>query len=67
MEKNRLTIMPKALLPDIRRHLQHLNRQIEKIDATLEGAVSAAPVWAKTRAILLSVPGWGQPPYIPAR
>ncbi|EGW52889.1 IS110 family transposase [Candidatus Endoriftia persephone] len=56
MEKNRLTIMPKALLPDIHRHLQHLNRQIEKIDATLEAAVRAAPEWAKTREILLSVP-----------
>ena len=31
MEKNRLDIMPKALLADIRRHIRHLQAQIEKV------------------------------------
>ena len=39
MEKNRLQIMPKPLKTDIKRHLQHLQRQVEKLDGLLTAAI----------------------------
>lgn len=35
-------MIPTAFLADIRRHIEHLNRQIEKPDAQLESAIEVA-------------------------
>lgn len=59
MEKNRLDVMPKSLHADLRRHVQHITKQIAKIDAVLDKAVEAVDEWREKRDILLSVPGIG--------
>lgn len=59
MEKNRAHIMPKALRPDIDRHIRHLESQIEKLDRSLDQHIEAEQHWRDKRAILLSVPGIG--------
>jgi transposase len=59
MEKNRLDVMPKTLHADLRRHIQHITRQIEKIDALLNKAIESVDEWREKRDILLSVPGIG--------
>lgn len=59
MEKNRLDVMPKALHPDLRRHVDHIARQIEKVDKLINKAVDGIEEWRVKRDILLSVPGIG--------
>lgn len=59
MEKNRLDIMPKALHTDLRRHIQHITKQIEKIDLMLDQAIESVDEWREKRELLLSVPGIG--------
>ena len=59
MEKNRYQIMPRFLKADIQRHLTHLQRQVEKVDRSLDGLVAQEDSWREKRAILLSMPGIG--------
>ena len=59
MEKNRLDIMPKELGTDIRRHLRHLQSQIEKIDRLVAELVDSIDEWREKRDLLASVPGVG--------
>ncbi len=59
MEKNRLDVMPTQLHADLRRHIQHITKQIEKIDLLLNKAIEAVDEWREKREILLSVPGIG--------
>lgn len=59
MEKNRLQIMPRCLRADIQRHLQHLQRQVDKLDRLLAAAIEAEDDWQARRAIVTSVPGVG--------
>jgi transposase len=58
-EKNRLQIMPKTLRADIKRHLTHLKRQVEKLDRLLDDAVDAEAAWAAKRTLVMSAPGVG--------
>jgi transposase len=58
-EKNRLDVMPKSLAADIRRHIRHLQSQIEKLDRLIAELVEQINEWRNKRDILLSVPGIG--------
>jgi transposase len=59
MEKNRLDVMPKSLAADIRRHLRHLQTQIDKLDRLIADLVEQIDEWREKRDILLSTPGIG--------
>lgn len=59
MEKNRLDVMPKQLAADIRRHIRHLQAQIDKIDRLVSELVDSIDEWREKRDILASVPGIG--------
>jgi len=59
MEKNRLDVMPKPLAADIRRHIRHLQAQIEKIDACVAELVDSIDAWRNKRELLASAPGIG--------
>ena len=52
MGKNRLDIVPKEFLADIRRHIRHIDSQIDKL-------VDSIDEWRDKRARLLTVPGVG--------
>jgi transposase len=59
MELNRLDVMPKGLLADIRRHVRHLDGQVAKLDQHLAALIEATEEWRDKRDILSSVPGVG--------
>lgn len=59
MEKNRLTIMPKALSADIRRLIVELNKHLAKVDRLLADTVETIESWRELRDRLLTVPGVG--------
>ncbi len=59
MEKNRLDVMPRNLRADIRRHIRHLQAQIEKLDRLVAELVEQVDEWREKRDLLLSVPGIG--------
>lgn len=59
MEKNRLDVMPKELAADIRRHLRHLQAQIDKLDRIIAELVESIDEWRERRDILASAPGIG--------
>jgi len=59
MELNRLDVMPKGLLADIRRHVRHLDAQVAKLDQRLTELIEAIDEWRDKRTVLLSVPGVG--------
>ena len=59
MEKNRLDVMPKYLAADIRRHIRHLQAQIDKLDHLIAELVEQVDEWRQKRDIMLSVPGIG--------
>jgi transposase len=59
MEKNRLDVMPPYLAADLRRHIRHLQAQIEKLDQRVADLVETMDEWREKRDILQSVPGVG--------
>ncbi len=59
MEKNRLDVMPRFLAADIRRHIRHIQSQIDKLDRQIAVLVEQIDEWRVKRDILLSVPGIG--------
>lgn len=59
MEKNRLDVMPDFLASDIRRHIRHLEAQIDKLDRRIAELVETIDEWREKRDLLLSVPGIG--------
>ncbi len=59
MEKNRLDVMPKEFLTDIRRHIRHIDSQIDKLDKRIDKLVDTIDEWRDKRDRLLSVPGVG--------
>ena len=59
MEKNRLDVMPKELAADIRRHIRHLQTQIEKLDRLVAELVDSIDEWREKRDLLASAPGIG--------
>lgn len=59
MEKNRHQIMPAFLKADIKRVIQHLKRQLQKVDTHLNTLVEQEDTWQQKRDIMLSMPGVG--------
>ena len=59
MEKNRYHIMPKSMRGDIQRHINHIQKQIDKLDKQLSVTVEVCDEWKDKRAILESMPGVG--------
>lgn len=59
MEKNRLDVMPTFLHADIRRLINHITKQIAKIDKQLAVLIEDISEWRKKRDLLMTVPGVG--------
>ena len=59
MEKNRRHIMPKFMKGDIQRHINHIQKQIEKLDKQLSSAIDSCEEWRDKKRILDSMPGVG--------
>lgn len=59
MEKNRLDVMPDFLAADIRRHIRHLEAQIDKLDRRIAELIETIDEWRDKRELMLSVPGIG--------
>ena len=59
MEKNRLDVMPRSLHADLRRHLKHLQAQVEKLDRAIDKLVAGVDAWRQKRELLVSTPGIG--------
>lgn len=60
MEKNRLSILPKHLQADIKRHITYLKKAMEKLEAALDQLIAKTPEWDRLMTILLSVKGVGK-------
>jgi transposase len=60
MEKNRLSILPKALHASLNRHIKHLQAEVKKIEALLDKQINRIPAWQEKRDLLLSVNGVGK-------
>jgi len=59
-EKNRLSILPKALHAGLERHLKQLKTEVARIEKQLDKAVDQTPEWREKRDLLLSVNGVGK-------
>jgi len=60
MEKNRLSILPKALHASLNRHLKQLQAEVKKIEQLLDKHVDQSPEWQAKRDLLMSVNGVGK-------
>lgn len=60
MEKNRLSILPKALHASLNRHLKQLQTEIRRIEQQLDRLIDLAPDWQQKRDRLMSVNGVGK-------
>lgn len=60
MEKNRLSILPKALHASLNRHLKQLQAEVKKIEALLDKHIEQTPEWQEKRDLLMSVNGVGK-------
>lgn len=60
MEKNRLSILPKALHASLNRHLKQMQTEIRRIEKQLDQLIDRAPEWQQKRDRLLSVNGVGK-------
>ena len=60
MEKNRLSIMPKQLHPEIKQPIKYLQKTMEKIEKQLDKLIQETPEGGRLMIIKLSVKGVGQ-------
>lgn len=60
MEKNRLSILPRALHASLNRHLKQLQAEIKKIEQLLDKHIDQTPEWQEKRDLLMSVNGVGK-------
>jgi transposase len=60
MEKNRLSILPKALHASLNRHLKQLQTEIRRIEQQLDRLIDLTPDWQQKRDRLMSVNGVGK-------
>ena len=60
MEKNRLSILPKALHASLNRHLKQLQTEIRRVEARLDELIDQEPQWQLKRDLLMSVNGVGK-------
>lgn len=59
-EKNRLSILPKALHVSLKRILRHLHAEIERVEQRLDRLIDELPDWQEKRDVLMSVNGVGK-------
>jgi len=59
-EKNRLSILPKALHVSLKRILRHLKAEIERVEKRLDKLIDELPQWQEKRDVLMSVNGVGK-------
>ena len=59
-EKNRASILPKALHVSLDRILRHLKAVIERIEKRLDKLIDELPEWQEKRDVLMSVNGVGK-------
>lgn len=60
MERNRLAILPKALHASLKRHIQQLTDEVQRLEVQLEKAIAANTEWAAKMELLMSVNGVGK-------
>jgi transposase len=60
MEKNRLSILPKALHASLNRTLKLLRNELDKIEGLLDKHIEQQPEWRAKRDLLTSVNGVGK-------
>jgi len=60
MEKNRLSILPKALHASLKRHLKQLQTEIRRVELKLDQLIDQEPDWQAKRDLLTSVNGVGK-------
>jgi transposase len=60
MEKNRKSILPKALQASLSRHLKHLSTEVERVEKQLDKLIDQVPEWQEKRDLLMSVNGVGK-------
>jgi transposase len=59
-ETNRLGVARGPVQRDIRQHIRWLERRLHDVDAELEAAIQASPIWRAKDDLLQSVPGVGR-------
>jgi transposase len=60
MEKNRLSILPKALHVSLNRHLKQLKAEVKRIETQLDKLIECTPEWHAKKELLMSVNGVGK-------
>ncbi|NOY73536.1 MAG: IS110 family transposase [Gammaproteobacteria bacterium] len=60
MEKNRLSILPKALHASLNRHLKQLGTEVKKLEKQLDQLIDQTVEWQEKRDLLMSVNGVGK-------
>ena len=60
MEKNRIAKGPVEMRKDVKKHLDWLNKDLEKIDQKLSDFIQSSPLWSAKNELLQSVPGIGK-------
>jgi transposase len=60
MEKNRLSILPKHLQADIKKHIVYLKKTMDKLEKKLDRLIDKTPEWDRLMTLLLSVKGVGK-------
>ncbi len=60
MEKNRLSILPKHLQADIKRHIAYLKKAMDKLEKERDKLIVETPEWERLITVLLSVKGGGK-------
>ena len=58
-EKNRLQTAPKAIKPDIVRHIQWMQAEVDRLEQQINQAIKNNPVWRETARRMETVPGVG--------
>lgn len=58
-EKNRLSIAPRRIRPQIQVHIEWLHRQLAQFDDELRELVRSSPLWREKDDVLRSAPGVG--------
>ena len=58
-EKNRLSIAPRRIRPQIQAHIEWLHRQLAQFDDELRELVRSSPLWREKDDVLRSAPGVG--------
>lgn len=59
-EKNRLSLAPGSMKPDIREHVQFMRQRLSDIEMELRRMVESSPIWRAREDLLTSAPGIGE-------